>query len=66
MGDNWPDYLTEAKRCLRTKGILMIAETTKSLKGRLSSLRERLKEQGFETYSDEERGDFTFIESRKL
>jgi len=24
-----------------------------------------LKEQGFEIYSDEERGDFTFIEARK-
>jgi hypothetical protein len=42
------------------------AETTKSLKGRLSNLRDAIKEQGFEIYSDEERGDFTFIEAREL
>jgi hypothetical protein len=46
---------------------LVIAETTKSLvKGRLSNLRQIVKEQGFEIYSDEERGDFTFIEAREL
>jgi hypothetical protein len=45
---------------------LFIAETTKSLSGRLSRLREIIKERGFEIYSDEERGDFTFIEARKL
>ena len=44
----------------------MIAETTKSMKGRLSALREVLTDQGFEIYSDEERGDFTFIEAREL
>jgi hypothetical protein len=32
---------------------------------RLSKLRDVLKEQGFEIYSDEEKGDFTFIEARK-
>ena len=32
---------------------LLIAETTKSLKGRLSNPRDMIKEQGFETYSDE-------------
>jgi ribosomal RNA-processing protein 8 len=56
MGKNWPDY----------NGNLMIAETTKSMKGRLSALREVLTDQGFEIYSDEERGDFTFIEAREL
>jgi Hypothetical methyltransferase len=66
MGENWTDYITEAKRCLRTKGMLMIAETTKSLSGRLSHLRDEIKKRGFEIYSDEERGDFTFIEARKL
>jgi hypothetical protein len=57
---------TEAKRCLVTNGILIIAETTKSLKGRLSKLRDVIKAEGFETYLDEERGDFTFIEAREL
>jgi ubiquinone/menaquinone biosynthesis C-methylase UbiE len=67
MGKNWQQYITEAKRCLVTNGILVIAETTKSLiKGRLSNLKYILKEQGFEIYSDEERGDFTFIEAREL
>jgi hypothetical protein len=67
MGKNWHQYIAEAKRCLVTNGILVIAETTKSLiKGRLSNLRQTLKEQGFEIYSDEERGDFTFIEAREL
>ena len=66
MGKNWPDYIKEAKRCLVTNGILMIGETTKSMKGRLSNLRDVIKAEGFETYSDEERGDFTFIEAREL
>jgi hypothetical protein len=47
--------------------LLIIAETTKSLvKGRLSSLRHEIREQGFEIYTDEERGDFTIIEAREL
>jgi Hypothetical methyltransferase len=66
MGENWPDYITEAKRCLCERGMLMIAETTKSLSGRLSNLRDEIKKQGFDIYSDEQRGDFTFIEARKL
>jgi hypothetical protein len=49
-----------------TNGILIIAETTKSMKGRLSNLRDVIKAEGFETYLDEERGDFTFIEAREL
>ena len=49
-----------------TNGILMVAETTKSLKGRLSKLRNIIKGEGFETYIDEERGGFTFIEAREL
>jgi hypothetical protein len=36
------------------------------VKGRLSNLRQIVKEQGFEIYSDEEKGDFTFIEAREL
>ena len=27
MGKNWSEYVTEAKRCLVTNGILIIAET---------------------------------------
>lgn len=66
MGKNWPEYVKEAKRCLVTNGILMIAETTKSMKGRLSKLHDVIKAEGFETYLYEERGDFTFIEAREL
>lgn len=66
MGKNWHDYIKEAKRCLVTNGILIIAETTKSMKGRLSKLRDVIKAEGFDIYTDEERGDFTFIETREL
>ena len=45
---------------------MIIAETTKSLRGRLSNLRDEIQKQGFDIYSDEERGDFTFIEAREL
>jgi superfamily II DNA or RNA helicase len=66
MGRNWPDYIKEAKRCLATNGYLLIGETTKSMKGRLSRLKEVIQEQGFEIYNEEEKGDFTFIEAREL
>jgi hypothetical protein len=68
MGKNWPHYIIEAKRCLRTKGMLMIAETTKSLSedARLFSLRDKIRQHGFEIYSDEQRGIFTFIEASKV
>ncbi|MGC2383122.1 MAG: integrase repeat-containing protein, partial [Nitrososphaeraceae archaeon] len=66
MGKNWPDYIKEARRCLTKNGLLLIAETTKSLIGRLSELRNVIKEQGFEIYDDIERGNFTFIEASKL
>ena len=65
MEENWPEYIVEVKRCLTQHGLLFIAETTKSLSGRLQRLKEILKEQGFEKYSDEEKGDFTFIEARR-
>jgi hypothetical protein len=45
---------------------LFIAETTRSLKLGLSKLPELLKEQGFEVFSRDEMGQFTFIEARKL
>ena len=66
MGRNWKEYIREAKRCLATNGYLLIAETTKSLKGRLSKLRDLIREHGFDIYSDEEKGEFTFIEAREL
>jgi len=66
MHTNWAECIVEAKRCLATNGYLLIAETTKSLKGRLSKLRDIIKEQGFEIYKEEQKGDFTFIEARKL
>lgn len=66
MGRNWQDYITEAKRCLATNGYLLIAETTKAMKGRLSNVNQVIEEQGFDIYNIEERGDFTFIEAREL
>ncbi|HXW11662.1 MAG TPA: DEAD/DEAH box helicase family protein, partial [Nitrososphaeraceae archaeon] len=66
MGRNWPKYITEAKRCLATNGYLLIAETTKAVKGRLSNLKQVIEKQGFDIYNLEERGDFTFIEAREL
>jgi ubiquinone/menaquinone biosynthesis C-methylase UbiE len=66
MGRNWPQYLSEANRCLAINGYLLIAETTKSLEGRLADLRKIVIVNRFEIYSDEKRGDFTFIEARKL
>ena len=67
MSINWSDYIKEAKRCLTTHGHLLIAETTSSLQNnrRLPTLRDVLKTEDFEIYSDEQRGDFTFIEARK-
>ena len=66
MGTNWPDYIVEAKRCLAKNGFLFIAETTKSLNVRLSELRNVVIENGFQIYDEEEIGDFTFIQARKL
>ena len=45
---------------------MLVAETTKSLSGRLSRIRDLIKEQGFEIYTDKERGDFTFKGAREL
>jgi ubiquinone/menaquinone biosynthesis C-methylase UbiE len=66
MGRNLHEYIKEAKRCLVTNGILIIAETAKSLKGRLSNLIYEIQKQGFDMYSDKKNGNFTFIESREL
>jgi Hypothetical methyltransferase len=68
MGKNWRGYIVEAKRCLSTRGSMLIAETTQLLSngGRLSELRNVIKEQEFVIDVDEERGDFTFIEATKV
>jgi hypothetical protein len=66
MGRNWQQYIVEAKRCLATNGYLLIAETTKTMKGRLSKIKQVIEKQGFDIYNLEERGDFTFIEAREL
>jgi putative methyltransferase/type III restriction/modification enzyme restriction subunit/helicase-like protein/integrase-like protein len=66
MGRNWSEYIKEAKRCLATNGYLLIAETTKSMKGRLSKIKEIIEQQGFNIYNQEVKGDFTFIEAREL
>ena len=66
MGRNWQQYLAEAKRCLATNGYLLIAETTKAIKGRLSKIKQVIEKEGFDIYNEEERGDFIFIEAREL
>lgn len=69
MGKNWPDYLKEASRCLPKNGILLIAETTKSLsEPRLGNLREKIIETGFELNPEGcyDEYKFTFIEARKI
>jgi hypothetical protein len=47
---------------------MLIAETTDPLSngGRLSELRNVIKEQGFVVDLDEERGDFRFIEATRM
>jgi hypothetical protein len=66
MGRNWQQYIAEARRCLAANGYLLIEETTKSIKGRLSKIKEVIEKQGFDIYNEEEKGDFTFIEAREL
>ena len=66
MGKNWKDYITESKRCLAPYGYILIAETTKSMKGRLSEINQEIEKHGFNIYNEEEKGDFTFIEAREL
>lgn len=63
--EDWADYITEAKRYVAKNGLLFIAETTNSLSARLSELR-NVKDRGFEIYSDEERGNFTYRSKETL
>jgi ribosomal RNA-processing protein 8 len=68
MGYDWPEYIKEARRCLAKNGYLVIGQTSRELNEgeRLHSLRDIIGKEGFEIYSEEQRGDFTFIEARKL
>jgi superfamily II DNA or RNA helicase len=66
MNVDWAEYFPEAKRTLAENGLLFIAEKTKALNERLSSLRDVIKANGFQIYSEEKKADFTFIEARKL
>jgi ribosomal RNA-processing protein 8 len=66
MGQNWIEYITEAKRCLVKNGWLFIAETANQLNARLSTLKDEITKQGFEIRSEKREGDFTFIEAMKL
>ena len=63
----FPLYL-RAKICLATNGYIIIIEITKSLSsnGRLSKLWNVIKEQCFEIYEDEERGDLHLLKQVKL
>jgi hypothetical protein len=72
MGRNWRDYIAEANRCLESKGWLFIAETTNQLRqavgeeeGRLSDLRNVIKETGFEIYKEMQIEHLTFLDARK-
>jgi Hypothetical methyltransferase len=66
MGKNWHEYIAEASRCLNTNGILIIVDTTHSLtEGRLSTLRDIIRDQGFDIHKDEPWDVFTYIEAIK-
>jgi len=65
IGKNWQDYLKEASRCLNDNGLLFVSETTQS-SSRLESIRDEIKKLGFKIYKDNEVGDFTFIEAKKI
>jgi len=67
MGHDWIEYIKEARRCLAKNGYLIIAQTSRELTEgeRLHSLRDIMGKEGFEIYSEDQRGDFTFIEARK-
>jgi hypothetical protein len=66
MGKNWYEYMSESSRCLNTNGILIIVDTTHSLtEGRLSTLRDIIREQGFDIHKDEPWDVFTYIEAIK-
>ena len=68
---SWPKYIEEASRCLPKNGILLIAETIKSIKENhrnLGNIRDIIKENGFELHPEGCYDEylFTFIEARKL
>ena len=51
---------------LATNGYLLISNTTKSLSKKLSKIKEVINTKGFEIYSHEKKGDFTFIEASEI
>jgi hypothetical protein len=61
-------HIKEATRSLATNSYLRIVETTRSLSRNrgYSKLQDVIKEDPFEIYEEEERGEFTFIEAREL
>jgi hypothetical protein len=65
MGQNWKQYISEARRCLAYKGTIIIAETTHSLTERLSTLYDTLEKEGFGIDWKEQKGLFTIIVGTK-
>jgi hypothetical protein len=51
---------------LATGGYLLVADTTKAFVKRLSNLKNIISKHGFEIYSEEQKGDSTFIEAREI
>lgn len=47
-GKKLAEYIAEAKRYLATIGYLLIGETTKAMKGRLSNHKEVIRQHGFD------------------
>jgi hypothetical protein len=56
---------TGLNKLINLYGMLMIAETTKSLTARLSGLKDEITKNEFEIRSEKQEGDFTFIEAMK-
>ena len=61
MGRNWPDYLEEARRTLKTYGLLFVAETAK----RWEDLGGVVGEHGFDVIRCEQRGEFEYLRAIK-
>jgi hypothetical protein len=67
----WPEYISEASRCLAKGGILLVAEATKPIRNNdrnLGSIKKIIEENGFEINLKKsyEEDRFTFIEAKKL
>jgi len=66
MGRNWPDCIAEAKRRLATNGYLLITNTTKSLRKRLSKIKEVINTKGFEIIHMKKRGTLLLLKSARF